>query len=346
MPLGSALHDRSCREECERVEADHGRNRDGSCDDASSRLSPVPGRGGDVPSQAGWSGRLPNRRPPDQAHISNPCTDGSSVAEVLSLRSPRASTEAAGPGIDVPCGPLVAVRPSDTVRVALESLLRNRAAPLAVTEHDGTVVGAFSASSFLRTLLSHNGAGQLLDGWVEDYLEQAQFVHVGEPVDGLLDRLQPDNALLVGTPSDVVGTMTLIDVLEHCYQLTQPYYVLHDIEHTLRDLIRTCVPAEHLSDAIAAAMGSHSNRAPVVLEDCTFEEYRLIIRCKANRAYFDILVGPGGTMLNARLTKVRDVRNKVMHFKGEPEAAELRELREARLWLRAKLHRLVMRAAA
>ncbi len=35
-----------------------------------------------------------------------------------------------------------------------------------------------------------------------------------------------------------------------------------------------------------------------------------------------------------------------MHFKGEPEAAELRELREARLWLRAKLHRLAMRAAA
>jgi CBS domain-containing protein len=248
----------------------------------------------------------------------------------------------------------VTVRAGDTVAQALDLMLENNYSQLPVIDGRGAVLGLFSASSLIRGMASQSEARAILEGWVDEYLEPASHAAGDESLDVVLDRLTADQPLLVGTREQTYGLLTCVDALQHCYRLTQPYLLVRDIELALRDLISGCVPADQLGQTLARVLakrpttGRPGNRGTELLElqDLTFNEYQEIVCDKVNAEHFGKILGPRRSPFYGQLTKVREIRNTVMHFRSEPSLPDLDVLRHVRLNVRSKLQSLAGIAAA
>ena len=208
---------------------------------------------------------------------------------------------------------------------------------LPVVDEAGFVLGIFTVSAFVAAATKAQEARHLLDNWVEDYMEPAEYIPEAMPPDHMLRRLHADRALLVGGPESVTAIVTAADLLQHYHEATEPFIVLKEIETSVRFIITSCVQDERLAEALTAALGDRKSGVPTRLEDCNFEDYRLLMTSRHTREHFAGVIGPNSTLLGSRLMAVRNLRNQVMHFKQPLNVGELEVLRDARLWLNTKV---------
>jgi hypothetical protein len=206
------------------------------------------------------------------------------------------------------------------------------------------VVGVFSYRSLARGLALLRPQENPLDALVDDLVEDLPFVRVTDEVGAVLSSLERHGVVLVGDETNLLAVATSTDVNNFLWNATRPFVLLRDVELAVRDLMRSCTTDTSLATAIA---GAHIGAAesPERLEDLTLGELMSVLLNETSFGQlFRHAFGPRRELVTATLEPVREIRNKVFHYRDNVSAEELEKLVAAVGWLRRKI--LIRRSQA
>jgi hypothetical protein len=209
----------------------------------------------------------------------------------------------------------------------------------------GKVLGVFSFRSFaiqtsgytLEMLVRDRCAPR--DLRVDDFLEEFDFVRVTEEISRLFDPLDRDNGVLVGTPEQLIGVVTPVDLLRYYYEVASPFVMVSEIELAVRALISRVLNADLAAAAkrsLASAYGG-PELVPTSLEAMTFDNYQSLITYGENWPAFEPLLGATRTRTRGKLKEVGAIRNDLFHFKREITEPDRETLADYRNWLLTKI---------
>jgi len=206
---------------------------------------------------------------------------------------------------------------------------------------NGEVVGVFSHRSFADGVLDLEGENKLRaeELPVSDFLEQLTFSEPGADADGILDRLDADNAVLVGSPSALVGIATPMDALRYFHRLTSAFLVLQEIERALRVLLGSVYSDDDLERAFAlsATRRPEQDRGPKRIEDLSFGDYVGLVGNKETWEQLEAVFGTRRELVLAKLRPINQLRNDAFHFRRELVKEDYDRLTTTRSWLRTRL---------
>ncbi|MEH1017068.1 CBS domain-containing protein [Micromonospora sp. CPCC 206060] len=198
------------------------------------------------------------------------------------------------------------------------------------------VIGVFTYRSMAAGLpLLRNNA---LNATVEDHLEELRFVRSSQELGEVLAFVEQGNALLVGDEDRLLAIVTPADVSRFLWHRTRPFVLLQDIELGIRDLMRSACDASSLPGLIAASVPADPGRARSRLEDLTMAELLSVLLNGENFGrFFRLRFGNNRDLVRSTLDPVREIRNKVFHFRAEPSPEELETLAAALTWVRRRV---------
>jgi CBS domain-containing protein len=230
---------------------------------------------------------------------------------------------------------LVTVEPAESIVSALGLMLERRFSQLPVIDGE-QLVGVFS----LWSLAAHIAAwpsSKFDDLTVGDVLERLPTVTVEDPLDGVLEHLDRHDAALVFSPHGLQAVVTAFDVLTYFYAVARPFVLIQEIELGLRDLLGQIIASEDLAGFLASALQAkyQAQKRPVPgrLDEMTFEDARTAITSRDNWNRLDGAIPGTREMISTRLNRIRDIRNKVFHFRGSVTIQEYQALVTTRDWL-------------
>jgi CBS domain-containing protein len=209
---------------------------------------------------------------------------------------------------------------------------------LPVTTADNQVVGAFTHRSFARGLRRIRPQDAPLSTVVDDLVEELRFVRGSQEIGDVLGFLEADNAVLVGDEDRLLAIVTTADVCRFLWRRAHPFVLLQDIELGVRDLMRSSCTAKELADSVSAALTADPARGTMRLEDLSLGELlSVLLHGPSFGRFFRLRFGPNRDLVRATMEPVREIRNKVFHFRDEVSAEELQNLTDVATWLRRKI---------
>ena len=243
------------------------------------------------------------------------------------------------------------VAPTCSARDAVDLMLKSGYSQLPIVS-DGKVWGVFSYRSFARRatrqsmdqLRQYKVAPGELE--VTEYQETWSFAQVTDEMKRVLQPLDADGGVLVGSESDLLGVLTPMDFLHYLYQAARPFVMLSEIELGLRELLRRAMTPEQLVEAAARCLARKSRNdqdsrneqdVPKRLEDMTFGDYQGLISNGENWRLLEAYFGRRQGITNGRLEEIRELRNAVFHFRREITDEDRTSLEDHRHWVMMKL---------
>ncbi len=179
------------------------------------------------------------------------------VNEVLAVSAGSPKKRRPGPfgpaSALLPVDQQVLTIPDDTVVAdALERLVDSGFSQIPVTNADGIISGIFSWQSFGKRMSElHSANVNVVSLKVKDTdLEKARFVSPETYIDTATDWGQIDY-VLVGSKDNLLGVLTISDVLGRLNDFAEAFVVLFEIEHEIRDLFMDVYPGQELSKVFA-----------------------------------------------------------------------------------------------
>jgi hypothetical protein len=214
--------------------------------------------------------------------------------------------------------------------------------------HNDEVVGVFSHRSFADGVLDLEGMNKLRaeELPVSDFVEQLSFVDVRSDPDEILDRLDTDNAVLVGSPATLVGIATPMDALRYFHRITSAFLVLQEIELAIRALLGYVYSDERLTEVlrrIALARQQERRRSLTRIEDLSFGDYVQLIGNEETWSQLQDVFGTSRELVLAKLRPINELRNDAFHFRRELVKDDYDRLTSTRGWLRLRLRLAVLR---
>ena len=133
---------------------------------------------------------------------------------------------------------LVTVEPKTPASDALAMMKLHGYSQLPVVQH-GTLFGVFSHRSFADGVLELSADRRLRPEElpVMDFLESLTVVDPKVDIGDVLDRLDLDNAVLVGRLDRLVGVATPMDALRFFVRVTNAFLLVQEIERAIRILL-------------------------------------------------------------------------------------------------------------
>jgi predicted transcriptional regulator len=222
------------------------------------------------------------------------------------------------------------------VASALEMMRTYDYDQLPVVTEEKRVIGVFTYRSIATALpLLRNNA---LGATVEDHVDECKFVRASEQLGSVLAFVEQGNALLVGDEDRLLAIVTHADVNRFLWRRTRPFMLLQDIELGVRDLMRSACGTEDLPGLIAACVPAAAGRMPSRLEELTMAELLSVLLNAENFGrFFRLRFGSNRNLVQNTLDPVREIRNKVFHFRDEPSSDELEHLVAVLAWLRRRV---------
>jgi len=236
---------------------------------------------------------------------------------------------------------VMTIPPEMTVQDAFTAMRRHRFSQVPVVDEQGVVLGLFSYRSFALESLSVRVGRQTLGQMpVQDFVETVEshrFARVTDEMDCLFDRLDRDDAVLVGDHNRLQGIITAIDVLKYLYGVSSPFVLVAEIELGLRALIHQAADRDQISKCVANSLRQYKpEERPTELEDMAFNDYIQIVGDDRNWLTFQPVLSGTRERTRARLNSVREVRNDVFHFRRAITLEEHETLTACRDWILAK----------
>ena len=146
---------------------------------------------------------------------------------------------------------------------------------------------------------------------VRECMVAAQVVDMQLPLVDATDIIHKHDYVLVRDKDQrITGIVTAVDLAHQFKQLTQPFLLIGEIEHHLRNLIRG---RYSVAEFVKASKSEKNVRGP---DDLTFGGYCRLLQPKKAWAKLGLEVDQSEFM--ARLESLRQIRNDVMHFSPEP----------------------------
>lgn len=203
------------------------------------------------------------------------------------------------------------------------------------------VLGVFSYRSFARHTVRMQTREPLGDIPVEEFVESMVTVHASDELVSCFDYLDRDNAVLVGSPTDLQAIVAPLDVLRYLYDLAEPFVQLGEIERSLKLIINHALDEKQLEEcalrALAHEYEGREGDMPVTTQDMTLQQLVAIVRHGENYELLrPILITPRD-MVAARFRPLPDLRNDVFHFRRDLTDEERATIAEVRNWLLRKL---------
>lgn len=220
-----------------------------------------------------------------------------------------------------------------TLRQAMGRLVETDADTALVTDAQG-VVGVFSLRRLPDFVDGHHFF-KPADA-VADVIGPAAYFRPDEPIEGMLSSLKRTGVVVIGTPTQVHGVLTLQTVAEFAH----PFLVVAEIERILRDCISALVPPYERGPLFEAALGSHHapRPAPNSVEQLTVGDYRVILTHPSLKAVVEPVFG---AQLGNRLERFGDLRNRLFHFRDPLSKSELQALDDQRRYFLGRLDKIL-----
>lgn len=169
-------------------------------------------------------------------------------------------------------------------------------------------------------------------------MRELRFVQANDEVGTILKHLEADGAVLIGDEDHVRAVATTADVTLFLWDTTRPFVLLQDAELALRDLMRSACSSQDLEQAIRRGAPSLDSDRPVRLEALSLGQLLNVLLNEANfGSVFRTVFGRNRDMVRSLLDPIREVRNKVFHFRDDVTAEELQLVVSAVAWLRRKI---------
>ena len=140
------------------------------------------------------------------------------------------------------------IRDTETTASALERMVDTGYSQLPVVNEDNEIIGVFSWQSFGKRMSEiHSLNVDLSTLAVKDTdLARAQFIDPELYIDTETDWSEIDH-VLVGDKHNLLGVLTITDVLGRLNDFAEAFVLLYEIEHEIRDLIIDVYPGNELS---------------------------------------------------------------------------------------------------
>ncbi|MEZ5940631.1 MAG: CBS domain-containing protein [Planctomycetaceae bacterium] len=140
------------------------------------------------------------------------------------------------------------IRDTEITSFALERMVEEGYSQLPVVNEDKEVIGIFSWQSFGKRMSEIHALNVDLSKLaVKDTdLEKARFISPDTYIDTETDWSRIDH-VLVGDKHNLLGVLTITDVLGRLNDFAEAFVLLYEIEHEIRDLIIDVYPGGELS---------------------------------------------------------------------------------------------------
>jgi CBS domain-containing protein len=230
---------------------------------------------------------------------------------------------------------IVTVQVGTSVADALD-LMRKRGFDQLPVMKSSRVLGVFSYRSLAENLPLIRAQDDPMKACVEDFLEELDFVRPPTELAAILTAIEAKGAVLVGSEDDLLAVATATDVSNFLWEASRPFLLLQDIELATRSLMALACrePSELARCLRAATIPEEVTR----LEDLTLGDLLNVLTNGENYGRtFNRSFGGQRTLAQAQLVPVRDIRNKILHFRDDVSLDELNQLVEARVWLARKV---------
>jgi CBS domain-containing protein len=235
----------------------------------------------------------------------------------------------------------VSIQTSATVAEALAIMLEHKYSQLPVLDGERPV-GVFSLWS-LAHLLAGGSSKNILSQEVEDLVDRIPIVDLETSLYEVLGNLDRHEAVLIGDQERLLAIATTWDVLSYFFKVARPFVLVQEIELALRQIIRACAGSEDeitscIERALAYQIAAGMRKSlPTQLDELSFDDYSSLIKHRDNWPLFEGKIGRKPDLVSTKLIAIRDVRNKVFHFKGDLTIGDYDSLASTRDWLLAKL---------
>lgn len=219
---------------------------------------------------------------------------------------------------------------------ALDRMIDNNYSQIPVRNKEGRIIGVFTWKSFCKRvgdLRGVRGSVRPIDLPVKEAIEPAKFIHPDVYIDTETDWTDLDY-VLVGTDSDLMGILSIADVLGRLNDFAEAFVLVYEIEHEVRDLIRDVCDEPRLQELIAAMQLPPDARRPSNLEDLTFIQYKALICTKSNWSSFEQVFDTMRELVDSDFGEVSELRNAIVHFRRQITPRETDRLRRFRDKLR------------
>jgi predicted transcriptional regulator len=232
-----------------------------------------------------------------------------------------------------------------TVREAMEKMADGGFSQLPVVA-DGKVIGVFSYRRFAQFIARQQA--DTIDGLgcapgdlpVEQCMDRFAFAGVTDEMTTVIDALGRDGAVLVGTPENLHGVLTSIDLVRYLHRVAGPFVLVLEIEMCLRALLERYLGADRIAIAAVEVLSKQyagkPERIPTNLDDMNFGHYRNIVTNPGYWPEFEGVLRGNRIAVGAKLKMVNDIRNDLFHFRRKTlKVSEYQELAMHRDWLLA-----------
>jgi predicted transcriptional regulator len=217
-------------------------------------------------------------------------------------------------GIPALAQPPLQLRRNEAIFSALTQMNDQNLALLIVTNGTrGMVEGILSWQSYGKAMLSGKQCQTVGDCLSRDFGE----VREDKPLfDAVREVIRHGVVVVRARDGTLCGVVTQRDAAEVFVDLAEPFLFLGQIENHLRELVkRMRLPKAELLKLVDERDAARADRTTKV-DNLTLGE---LIRAIENPANWDRLgLNHDRTIILQRLHRVRDIRNKVMHFDADP----------------------------
>ena len=262
--------------------------------------------------------------------------------------------------------------PSDTKAAnAIERIVDARISQVPVTNAENQIVGAFTWRSFTNRVFDLREMKlDAINLPIKELLEPASFIEPDVYIDTATDWGDVD-FVIVGTPTEPIGILCISDVFGRLNDFAEAFVLIYEIEHEIRDLIRTVYSGEELEKRLGQM--NLSSRGPTLevakqlseyidengtkpvlgkslkilkqsaarplesLEDFSFSQYASLICSDSNWPDFEPLFDRMRELVEIDFKKINQLRNVVFHFRRQITVGDTDLLRRFLVRLRDDL---------
>ena len=244
---------------------------------------------------------------------------------------------------------LVTVTPNCKIREAIQMMTTKRFSQLPVVA-DGGIIGVFTFRKFAQFIARKDQAQWKAMGCepgdltVDHCYERFAFVGLTDEMTAVMDLLDRDDAVLVGTAEKPHGMLTGIDIARYLHEIAGPFVLILEIELCLRALIQKQLSKEQIEAAGVAVLSAlyegRTNKIPKTLEQMTLDNYQSIVVHDCYWPRFQSVFGVNRVALRGKLRQIGDLRNDIFHFKRNLELGEYQDLVDCRDWFLSRASQL------
>jgi CBS domain-containing protein len=211
-------------------------------------------------------------------------------------------------------GGVTSVSPSASFEQAITLMLLNDYSQLAVIEGQRTLRGAVTWKSIAKARYADSSAS------FSDAITEAPEVRYDKPLSEVLQTLEESEFIFIRDDSNLIaGIVTTADVVHAYGELATPFFLIGELDQVLRHILSRTFTIEE----VRLLCDPDGSRGIESFDELSMGDYQRVLE---NPEMWKKLGWPlDRAIFVRRLSELRDIRNKVMHFNPDPLAPDAKD---------------------